>query len=181
MPASPTSGFRVRIAPLSDGLHTETLTPSADDLGLDPSVFSNLAVDVTLDVRDRRVRAAFTARATAHLECDRTLDLYDEPVEGAHEVLFVPPVAAMADAADDESVQVLPVDVTHVDLAGPVRDTLLLALPLRRVSPAARDLPIATAFGGSGDDDPADDRWDALRALRHDSDTADRSGDGSSV
>lgn len=177
MLALPTSGLRVRIAPLSDGLHSETLTPSADDLGLDPAVFSDLAVDVTLDVRDRRVRAAFTARATARLECDRTLDLYDEPVEGAHEVLLVPPGAAMAEAADDENVQVLPLDATHADLAGPVRDTLLLALPLRRISPAARDLPIPTAFGGPDDDDPTDDRWDALRALRPD--TADRSGDGS--
>lgn len=171
--------LRVRIAPLSDGLHTERLHPAATDLDLDPAVFSDLAVDVTLDVRDRRVRAAFAASATARLECDRTLDPYDELVAGEHEVLFVPPGAPMADAADDESVQVLPADATHVDLAGPVRDTLLLALPLRRISPAARDLPIPTAFGGPGDDEPADDRWDALRALRPDSDTADRSGDGS--
>lgn len=170
--------LRVRIAPLSDGFHTETLTPAAADLDLDPVVFGDIEVDLRLDVRDRRIRAAYTARATAHLECDRTLDLYDEAVEGDHEVLLVPPGAALADAADDESVQVLPLDATHVDLAGPVRDTLLLALPLRRISPAARDMPLATAFGGPTGDEPADDRWDALRALRPDSDTAGRSGDG---
>ena len=173
--------LRVRIAPLSDGLHTERLTPSAADLDLDPAVFTDVEVDLRLDVRDRRIRVAYTVRATARLECDRTLDLYDEAVAGDHEVLLVPPDAALADAADDESVQVLPLDATHADLAGPVRDTLLLALPLRRISPAARDLPMETAFGGPAGDEPADDRWDALRALQTDSDTAARSGDGSSA
>lgn len=162
-PSSP--GFRVRIAPLPDGLHTETLAPTAGELDVDPAVFRDLRVDLTLDVRERRVRAAFTVSATARLECDRTLDLYDERVEGSHEVLLVPPDAPLAAAADGEDVVVLPLDATHADLTGPVRDTLLLALPLRRVSPAARDLPLSTAFGGPAAGEPADDRWDALRAL----------------
>lgn len=175
MPASPTSQFRVRIAPLAHGLHTETLTPTAAELDVDPAVFSDLRVDLTLDVHDpqvgsgqRRVRAAFTVAATARLECDRTLEPYDERVEGAHEVLLVAPDAPLAEAADDEDVVVVSPDATHVDLTAVVRDTLLLALPLRRVSPAARDLPLATAFGGPAPDEPADDRWDALRALGSD-------------
>lgn len=178
------AGLRVRIAPLADGLHEETLAPTAEALDLDPSMFSGIAVDLALDVRDpkdgasqRRVRAVFTARATARLECDRTLERYDEAVEGQHEVLFVGPDAPLAEAADDEAIRVVAPDATHVDLADAVRDTLLLALPLRRISPAARDLPIPTAFGAPDDPDaPADDRWDALRALRNDPPAA--AGDG---
>lgn len=171
--------LRVRIAPLSDGLHAETLHPTAEELDLDPAVFTAIEVDVQLDVRDRRVRASYTARSTARLECDRTLDLYDEAVSGEHELLFVSPDAALAEAADDESVHVLPLDATHVDLAPSVRDTLLLALPLRRISPAARDLPLTTAFGGPAPDEPADDRWEGLRALRSSSDDTPASpGDG---
>ncbi len=157
--------FRVRIAHLSAGLHQETLTPSADELGLDPEVFSDVSVDLHLDIADRRVLAAFTATATARLECDRTLDLFDQPVEGDHSVLFsadTPP--------DDEAVFALADDAQELDLTAPVHDTLVLALPLRRVSPAAREAEIPTAFGGPSDDEPADDRWAALKALR-DSDT----------
>lgn len=177
MPSSTPDGLRVRIAPLAEGLHEETLAPTAQALDLDPDVFSGIEVALTLDVRERRVRAAFVARATARLECDRTLEMYDEAVEGAHEVLFVGPDAPLAEAADDEAIQVVAPDATHVDLAVPVRDTLLLALPLRRISPAARDLPLPTAFGASDDPDaPADDRWDALRALRDDPSAA--AGDG---
>ena len=155
--------FRVRIASLPDGLHRETLRPSAEALGLDPEVFSGVEVDVTLDVAERRVLAAFTARATARLACDRTLDLYDQPVEGAHAVLF------SADApgdADDDEVRPLPDDAQELDLTAPVYDTLLLALPLRRVSPAAEAAEIPTEFGGPSEDEPADDRWAALQALR---------------
>ena len=153
--------FRVRIAHLSDGLHQETLTPSADELGLDPEVFSDVSVDLHLDIADRRVLAAFTATATARLECDRTLDLFDQPVEGSHSVLFsadTPP--------DGEDVFALSDDAQEVDLTAPVHDTLVLALPLRRVSPAAREAEIPTAFGGPSEDEPADDRWAALKALR---------------
>ena len=166
--------FRVRIAALPDGLHQETLRPSAESLGLDPGVFSGVEVDVTLDVAERRVLAAFTARATARLECDRTLDLYDQPVEGAHAVLFSADAPA-GDASDDDpddDVQPLADDAQDLDLTAAVHDTLVLALPLRRVSPAAEVAEIPTEFGGPSEGEPADDRWAALQALR-DADDAD--------
>ena len=158
--------FQVRIAHLSHGIHQETERPTADDLGLDPEVFSDVAVDVTLDVADRRILAAFTASATAQLTCDRTLEPYDEHVSGDHAVVFsadTPP--------DGEEVFELAGDAQTLDLTAPVYDTLMLALPLRRVSPAAEDADIPTAFGGPSADEPADDRWAALKALR-DNDSA---------
>ena len=159
--------FRVRIAPLPEGLHQETHRPSADDLGLDPEVFSDVRVDLRLDVTERRALAAYTAHATARLECDRTLEPYDQPVEADHAVLFT------ADAPDEPSddVQPLPEDAVTIDLTAAVHDTLVLALPLRRVSPEAAAAELPTAFGGPSDDEPADDRWAALRALRDSDDS----------
>ena len=157
--------FRVRIASLPDGLHQETHHPTADDLGLDPETFSDVEVDLRLDVAERRVLAAYTVRATARLECDRTLALYDQPVEGDHAVLFTADAPAAA-ADEDDDVRPLPEDATDLDLTASVHDTLLLALPLRRVSPAAEAAEIPSQFGGPSDDEPADDRWAALQALR---------------
>ena len=159
--------FSVRIASLPDGVHQEAFRPSAESLGLDPAVFSGVEVDVTLDVAERRVLAAFTARATARLACDRTLDLYDQPVEGDHAVLFSADAPAGDDpeAADDD-VRPLADDAQDLDLTAAVYDTLVLALPLRRVSPAAEAAEIPTEFGGPSDGEPADDRWAALQALR---------------
>jgi uncharacterized protein len=170
MLASPTSRLPVRIAPLPDGLHEETLRPSAESLDLDPAVFADVAVDVRLDVGERRVLAAYTARATARLVCDRTLAPYEHPVEGAHAVLFT--ADAPADNADDD-VAPLPDDATHIDLGAAVHDTLVLALPLRRVSPEAEGAEIETRFGGPAEGEPADDRWAALEALRRSGDDPD--------
>lgn len=156
--------LRVHIASLPLGLHEEALRPSAGDLGLDPGVFSDVEVDLRLDVAERRVLAMYAARATARLECDRTLAMYDQPIEGAHTVLFT----AEATSDDDEDVLPLAEGAAEIDLTEPVRDTLLLAVPLRRVSPEAEDAEIPTTFGGPGEGEPADDRWAALQALRDD-------------
>ncbi len=164
-----TAVLLVRIAPLSDGLHEEALRPTADDLGLDPTTFSDVEVYLRLDVAERRVLAMYTARATARLECDRTLEFYDQPVEGSHTVLFT--VDAPEEADDD--IRPLTEDATHIDLTASVHDTLLLALPLRRVSPAAEAAEIPNTFGGPGDGEPADDRWAALEALRDDTPSSD--------
>ncbi len=156
--------FRVHIASLPVGIHQETLRPTAEDLELDPDVFSDLEVRLLLDVAERRVLATYTAAATARLECDRTLAMYDQPVEGDHSVLF----SSDAPSTDDDEVFALSDDAVEIDLTEPVRDTLLLALPLRRVSPEARAAELPTAFGGPAEDEPADDRWAALQALRSD-------------
>ena len=169
---APDTVFRVRIAPLPDDLLQEVHHPSADDLGLDPETFSAVEVDLRLDVAERRVLAFYTARATARLECDRTLELYDQPVEGTHAVLFTAD-APPADDEPDDDVQPLSEDATHIDLTASVHDTLLLALPLRRVSPAAAAAEIPTEFGGPSEDEPADDRWAALEALRPDEGDSD--------
>ncbi len=157
--------LQVRIAPLPDGLHQETLTPTAQDLEVDPDVFSDITVDLTLDIGVDRVLAAYTVRATARLECDRTIELYDQPLEASHAVLFT----ATAKEGDDD-VQPLASDAQHIELADSVRDTLVLAVPLRKVSPAARAAELPTVFGtpSPSEDEPVDDRWDALRALRGD-------------
>ncbi|MFN3596192.1 MAG: YceD family protein [Rubricoccaceae bacterium] len=170
--------LRVDIASLADGLHTYTLRPQPEDVALDDAAleheaaglgataFRDITVELRLDVAERRLLASFDARAGVTLCCDRTLRPYAEAICGAHTVLFARP--SLAEALGDEDVYLLPDEATHIDLAPVVRDTLLLALPLRRVSPEAETLELPTTFGRA-EDDLADDRWEALRRLRPDS------------
>jgi len=159
-------------APLPTGLHEMTLTPSAEDVELDPEIFSDLAVEVRLDHEDERDLIAFTARATATLECDRTLELFDQTVSGSFAVLFVLPEHLDRYTTDDddtgEGVRPLPEPGAPLDITEPVRDTLLLALPTRRVAPGAEDEELQVQYGvlTDGDGDPIDPRWEALKKLR---------------
>ena len=155
--------LQVDIASLDEGTHTVLLTPTADSLGVDPETFSDIEVALTLALGETQVVADYTARATATLECDRTLEMFDQPVSGSHSVLFTD--AGPADEAGDDDVRAIEPSGLAIDLTEPVRDTLVLALPVRRVSPAAEEAELPTVFGRS-DDDLADDRWEGLRALR---------------
>lgn len=155
--------------PLKPGLHEVTLTPSAEDVGLDPEVFSDVRVEARLDHQDERTLVAFTARAMATLECDRTAVMFEQPVEGTYAILFVLPeqFGGVGESGNDD-IRPLPQTGAELDINDAVRDTLLLALPVRRVAPGAEDEPIPVTFGADLDDEGnvIDPRWEALRKLR---------------
>ncbi len=163
--------FGLDITPLKPGLHTLDEAPTAEDLELDPAAFRDLGVRADLDVQPEQVLVTLRVRATATLECDRTLEPFDQPVSGTHTVLFLSPERLEGfDADGDDDVRPLPEPGVPLDLTESVRDTLLLALPSRRVAPGAEDEEIPLAFGVAtdADGDPVDPRWEALRRLRSD-------------
>lgn len=158
------------IGDLQPGSHSLTLTPSAENLDLDPALFRDLSVEVTLDVQERQSLVRYDARALARLECDRTAVLFDEPVRGHHALLVVySDEEAERQGGADDDVVVLGADGS-LDIAESVRDTLLLALPTRRVAPQAEDAEIETQYGALTDEsgNAIDPRWEALRKLRDD-------------
>lgn len=159
----------IDVTPLKPGLHEVSLTPSAEHLGLDPEVFADVTVEARLDHQEERTLVAFTARATATLECDRTAVEFEQPVEGTYAILFVlPEQLGGFDADGDDDIRPLPQPGAELDITDAVRDTLLLALPVRRVAPGAEDEPIPVTFGADLDEDGnvIDPRWDALKKLR---------------
>ena len=155
--------------PLKPGLHEVELTPSPEEVGLDPAVFADITVDAHLDHHEERTLVAFTARATATLECDRTSVMFEQPVEGTYAILFVlPEQFGGFDEDGDDDIRPLPPSGADLDITDAVRDTLLLALPVRRVAPGAEDEPLPVTFGADLDDEGnvIDPRWEALRKLR---------------
>lgn len=156
----------VNISTLDPGLHRLTIETDAAEAGLDPESFRDVRVDVRLDRGEDRVFVAFDASAVARLECDRTLRTFEETIAGSYELLFVED-GEVSSADDPENVRPLNPEDQEVDITEAVRDTLLLAVPQRKVAPGAESIEIPTRFGGSSDDDDiADPRWEALRKLR---------------
>jgi uncharacterized protein len=89
--------LQIHLASLQPGVHERTLEPRAEDLDLDPEVFSDIAVALRLDFGGDRVLVLLDAVATATLTCDRTLVSFDQPVQASYTVLFAAP-----DVASDE-------------------------------------------------------------------------------
>ena len=161
----------VEITGLGEGTHDVELHPSAEDLDLDPDTFSDIVIQVHLDLRPEQALVSFAATATAGLECDRTLEPFDLRVSDRHSVLFSPSRTVEEDGADsEEDVYPFPASGDLLDITTPVRDTLLLALPVRRVKPGAEAVEIPLQFGAVVDEEgtPIDPRWEALRRLRDD-------------
>lgn len=158
----------VNIAVLKNGVHDLLLEPSPEDVGLDPAAFRSLRVALHLERKPDQVFVMLDTSAVANLECDRTLAPFDQEIEGQYQVLFAPPEMAGA-PGEKEDVRVLEPDEEEIDITDVVRDTLLLAVPQRKVAPGAEDVEIPTRFPEpSNEPDEVDPRWAALRALRDD-------------
>lgn len=172
-----TAMLRIDLAPLAEGVHHFDLQTEAETLELDPDTFTDIRIDVVLDFHNERAMMSLHAMATATLECDRTLVTFEQPIEGTYRLLAAPAsFVRRADSDDDEfeEVRVLEPSEHTVDLTDVVRDTLLLAVPARKVAPGAEDIDIQTVFGEadpSGEEPSIDPRWEALRALRTDSES----------
>jgi len=158
----------VDITSLSSGIHQLELTPSPDEAGLDPTTFDDVRVEAELQCHRDRILVTLHATATAELTCDRTLQPYEQPVDGDYSVLFGPP--SMVGQEGEEFDEVRPLDPSdrEIDLTDVVRDTLLLALPQRQIAPGAEDEPIDREFGAPEDEEetPIDPRWSELQKLR---------------
>lgn len=164
--------LRIKINTLSQGVHDFELEPSAEDLDLDPGCFSDIHVDARLDVYAERILAHLDMRADAALECDRTLRPFTQPVTGTYSVLFARPELVESGETDFADIRaLLPAD-TEIDVTEAVRDTLMLALPVRRIAPGAEDMEIQTHFGAPASEDVIDPRWEALRKLQERDDAA---------
>ncbi|MDX1439015.1 MAG: DUF177 domain-containing protein [Rubricoccaceae bacterium] len=161
--------LQIDLTSLDDGLHEFELHPEPEELELDPSVFRSIVTHIRADLSDGKVFATYDIEAVATLQCDRTARLFDQTVSGGHAIAFMPPDEIPHDS-DDENVLPLPVGDTRIDLTRSARDTLVLALPVRRVAPDAEDKELKTVFGAPSTDDdaPIDDRWEALRGLQSD-------------
>jgi len=158
----------VDITSLSSGTHQLELTPSAEAAALDPTTFGDVRVEAELQCHHDRILVTLLATATAELTCDRTLQDYEQPVEGRYSVLFGPPSMVGQEGEAFDEVRPLDPSDREIDLTDVVRDTLLLALPQRQIAPGAEEEPIAREFGAPEDEEetPVDPRWSELQKLR---------------
>jgi uncharacterized protein len=165
----------IDITSFQSGVYEVDLNPEAEDADLDPSTFRDVHVAAELHCRRDRILAHLDIQATATLTCDRTLQPYDESLEGSYSVLFGP--ASMVGREGDRFDEVRPLDPTdrEIDVTDIVRDTILLSIPQRTIAPGAEEEDIDMTFGEPDDEETeteetVDPRWSKLKELKNGSD-----------
>jgi uncharacterized protein len=169
--------LRLDITPYKSGVYREELHPAPDDLEFDFDVFddihgvSDVHIDAVLQAHRDRILVHLDVEADVELTCDRTLDRYDEPVEGSYSVLFGPPSLVGTDSDEYDEVRPLEPGDLEIDLTDVVRDTILLSVPQRKIAPGAESADIQMEFGVPDEPDdeveePVDPRWSKLKQLK---------------
>ncbi len=120
---------------MSEGLHVRHFTCGTDfftSMECDDITAAELKVELTIDVRHEIYAMQFDISGEVDTPCDRCLD----PVRLHLDEIYDLTVRYGADYDDTtDGVLVIPESETTFDVAPIIRDTVLLALPIRRIHP----------------------------------------------
>lgn len=131
---------------------------------------AELSSHVDMLIKSNGLNLDIKVLGTVTVPCDITTDLYDQPIEGTSRL-----VVKFGEEYDDsnEEILVLPLGEHTINVAQYIYETAVLAVPLKRVSPAAQN-------GTKGEEirqklqelspeknkkEETDPRWDKLKNL----------------
>lgn len=165
--------FDINIAGLSNNEHEFAFT-------VDDAFFSQfeqslvekgmLDATVTLEKSSTMITAQFSIKGSVQLTCDRSLDVYDHPVETTHTIVFK--YAEEPKEVNDEIVQI-GYDQDKLNVAQYIYEFIGLLIPYKKLHPKYQDeidndeypgetfpIYIEEKESGSGEMDP---RWQQLK------------------
>lgn len=166
--------LKIKISNLKDGRHHFDFEKVAVDFGLSEKQFPNpIFVHLDLEKKAAHYILSFTAKTNAVVECDRTLQEFTKTVEGSYSLLYVTDASGSGESAHDETRALRKNDI-DIDITEDVRETLILAVPLRNVIEDSEDeLKLAfeykhpNAASEETAEDLSDDKWvEALQRLK---------------
>ncbi len=164
------SGMKIQVAGLSEGGHQFHFDVQATEIGLGEE-FSDVHVDVGLDKTPNQIALNVAVHTAAGFSCDRCTVPFVSPLDAAYRMHYIwnDEDAGQYDVAE---VQVIPQGSTIIDITEDVRQTVLVAVPLKLLCRedclglcphCGKDLNV-----GPCDCKPVeiDSRWEKLRALK---------------
>lgn len=124
--------MKIQVGGLSEGVHEYSFRSTPAELGLTPEFREPVEVQATIEKTSRQLFLKASLRTTADVECDRCVTLIREPLASGYQMHYVWE-ASDAERIDPAEVQVLSPGQTVIDTADDVRQTVLLAFPLKHV------------------------------------------------
>jgi uncharacterized protein len=162
--------MKIQVGGLAEGLHTYHFEIQPSDLELAENFGAMIRVDIRLDRRGHRYLVEGAVGTELSLECDRCVTRFTRPVSGTYRMLYVQD-AAETGGLDPSEFQIVPEGLTVIDVGEDVRQTAMLAIPLKILcKDECRGLCPSCGTNLNEQqceckDTVADPRWDKLRSL----------------
>ena len=159
--------FKVSDIPLGES--EDTLYLKKGELDLGSYEFAGGELHLHFNREEDTIRIFFTIKTELTLICDRSLELFPFDVEEDYEVIYR---LDGEEYSDDVEVTVKPLasheNVIQIDQE--VRDTILLAVPAKKLHPKYLDEEgEPTDFQATFGEETVDPRWEPLKSLKKDS------------
>jgi uncharacterized protein len=165
--------MRIQVGSLSNGFHTYHFEAAGSDLGLAENFRHPVSVDVTLNKEGTQVFLRASVSTKAQFVCDRCLREFSGDVTPNYHVYFVSDPSE-GEQFDPSEVQVLSPALNVIDIAEDVRETVLLAVPLKLLC-NENCKGLCPTCGANRNvepcdcrDDAADPRWEKLKNFNND-------------
>lgn len=165
--------FEFKITDIPEGESHLELNFDSKHLQLMDYPFEEGHLKLKLKKTEHFIRADFSVDVVLQLVCDRSLDIFDFPVQTAYSVTFK---AEAAEEKTDEHEAIRNIDFISntINIEDDVRDSILLSIPIKKIHPRFLDESgkpvdfVSDTFGKVADDEeePIDPRWEALKKLK---------------
>ena len=163
--------MKIQVGGLSQGHHNYTFRAQPADLGLDGHYVRDVDVTVELEKTATQLMLKAELATEGRFVCDRCADDFAQPLAASYRMhyLWNQEDAAQLDPAE---VQIVASNLAVIDLTEDVRQTLILAVPLKLLCRSdckglcprcGKNMNLGSC---TCSDEPGDSRWEALRSLR---------------
>jgi uncharacterized protein len=122
--------MKIQIAGLSEGIHNFRFREPVAEVGLGEEFHGEVTVDAKLEKSGRQLFLKADVQATGEFSCDRCTAPFSLPLQVVFQMYYVWDPRE-AEVLDRYEVQVIPMGLPVIDLADDVRQTLVLAVPLK--------------------------------------------------
>lgn len=171
------SKLEFHIVEIPEGQSQRVLSLDEEDLDLSPYTFEGGELEIDFYRTIHFIRVNFHIHAGVEIQCDRSLEYFEKPVEADYEVVFKVDVQ---EETEDENGAVRRFNFSSntLSIEEEVRDTILLQIPIKKLHPKFLDEHgnpkefESKTFGtlsdeGEGEEETIDPRWEELKKLKN--------------
>jgi uncharacterized protein len=124
------NAIKIRVSQLPNGQHEYHFSVKTADIGLDKNFSENAEINARVGKTNRQIYINADVQAQGVFQCDRCLDDFEQKISSTYNMLYSYNEVE-SNRYPAEEVQCISPDTVYIDLTEDVRQTILLAVPLK--------------------------------------------------